>query len=82
MISSNNKFQKIPDSNTGMEIEQKRESDRVKIEELKKRIVQKIPVFLRKYLQTVVRRVCQKLPECVNERLMPIRDRITEVLKE
>ena len=33
----------------------KRESDRVKIEELKKRIVQKIPVFLRKYLQTVVR---------------------------
>ena len=35
----------------------KRESDRVKIEELKKRIVQKIPVFLRKYLQTVVRRV-------------------------
>jgi hypothetical protein len=44
--------------------------------------VQKIPVFLRKYLQTVVRRVCQKLPECVNERLMPIRDRITEVLKE
>ena len=35
----------------------KRESDRVKIEELKKRVVQKIPVFLRKYLQTVVRRV-------------------------
>ncbi len=35
----------------------KRESDRVKIEELKNRIVQKIPVFLRKYLQTVVRRV-------------------------
>jgi hypothetical protein len=35
----------------------KRESDRVSIEELKNRIVQKIPVFLRKYLQTVVRRV-------------------------
>ena len=33
----------------------KRESDRVNIEELKNRIVQKIPVFLRKYLQTVVR---------------------------
>lgn len=104
MISSNNTFQNIADSDTGMEItehktpenkplftfhrafihtitglkqfpnykglcynnvcygfsftrEQKRESDRVKIEELKKRIVQKIPVFLRKYLQTVVRRV-------------------------
>ena len=35
----------------------KRESDRVNIEELKNRIVQKIPVFLRKYLHTVVRRV-------------------------
>ena len=104
MISSNHSFQKITDSNTGMEItahktpenkplfafdrviihtitgleqslnykglcynnvyygfsfirEQKRESDRVNIEELEKRIVQKIPVFLRKYLQTVVRRV-------------------------
>ena len=104
MISSNNTFQNITDSNTGMEIpahktpenkplfefhrafihtitgsmhslnykglcynnvyygfsfirEQKRESDRVNIEELKKRIVQKIPVFFRKNLQTVVRRV-------------------------
>ena len=104
MISSNHSFQKITDSNTGMEItahktpenkplfafdwafihtitglkqspnykglcynsvyysfsfirEQKRESDRVNIEELKNRIVQKIPVFLRKYLHTVVRRV-------------------------
>ena len=37
--------------------EQKRGSDRVNIEELKKRIVQKIPVFFRKNLQTVVRRV-------------------------
>ena len=104
MIFSNNTFQNITDSDTGMEItehktpenkplfvfhrafihtitglkqspnyiglcynsvyygfsfirEQKRESDRVNIEELKNRIVQKIPVFLRKYLQTVVRRV-------------------------
>ncbi|HLH86505.1 MAG TPA: hypothetical protein VKU79_06565 [Thermoplasmataceae archaeon] len=33
-----------------------KEVRKMRTEELKKRIVQKIPVFLRKYLQTVVRR--------------------------